>query len=56
MACGAGRSAADPHPFAILGAWLGVRAHFMLSKRLFFGVAYVLLTLTGTKLIWDALT
>ncbi len=43
-------------PFAILGAWLGVRAHFMMSERLFFGVAYVLLTLTGSKLIWDALT
>ena len=43
-------------PFAILGAWLGVRAHWMMSERLFFGIAYVLLTLTGTKLIWDALT
>ena len=43
-------------PFAILGAWLGVRAHFMLSERLFFGIAYVLLTMTGSKLIWDALT
>ena len=42
-------------PFAILGAWLGVRAHFMLSERRFFGTAYVLLTLTGTKLIWEAL-
>ncbi len=42
-------------PFAILGAWLGVRAHFMLSERLFFNIAYVLLTLTGSKLIWDAL-
>ncbi|WP_037316737.1 sulfite exporter TauE/SafE family protein [Ruegeria halocynthiae] len=43
-------------PFAILGAWLGVRAHFLLSERLFFGIAYVLLTITGSKLIWDALT
>ncbi|WP_299644504.1 sulfite exporter TauE/SafE family protein, partial [uncultured Ruegeria sp.] len=43
-------------PFAILGAWLGVRAHFMLSERLFFGLAYVLLTLTGSKLIWDSFT
>ncbi len=42
-------------PFAILGAWLGVRAHFMLSERLFFNTAYVLLSLTGSKLIWDAL-
>ncbi len=43
-------------PFAVLGAWLGVRAHWMMSERLFFGIAYVLLTLTGTKLIWDALS
>ncbi|TMV10214.1 sulfite exporter TauE/SafE family protein [Ruegeria sediminis] len=43
-------------PFAVLGAWLGVRAHWMLSERLFFGIAYVLLTVTGSKLIWDALT
>lgn len=43
-------------PFAVLGAWLGVRAHWMMSERLFFGIAYVLLTLTGSKLIWDALT
>jgi len=43
-------------PFAILGAWLGVRAHWMMSERLFFAIAYVLLTLTGSKLIWDALT
>ncbi|MGI9370509.1 MAG: sulfite exporter TauE/SafE family protein [Ruegeria sp.] len=43
-------------PFAVFGAWLGVRAHWMMSERVFFGIAYVLLTITGTKLIWDALT
>ncbi len=43
-------------PFALLGAWLGVRAHRVISERLFFTIAYVLLTITGTKLIWDALT
>ena len=42
-------------PFAVLGAWLGVRAHHMVPERLFFGLTYVLLTLTGLKLIWDAL-
>jgi uncharacterized membrane protein YfcA len=42
-------------PFAILGAWIGVRAHFMLSERLFFGITYVLLSVTGSKLIWDAM-
>lgn len=43
-------------PFAILGAWIGVRAHFMLSERMFFAVTFVLLTVTGSKLVWDALT
>jgi uncharacterized membrane protein YfcA len=42
-------------PFAVLGAWLGVRAHHMVPERLFFGLTYVLLSLTGVKLIWDAL-
>lgn len=42
-------------PFAVLGAWLGVKAHRIVSERLFFGITYVLLLVTGTKLIWDAL-
>lgn len=43
-------------PFAILGAWLGVRAHRIVSESVFFGITYVLLAMTGSKLIWDALT
>ena len=43
-------------PVAVFGAWLGVRAHRIVSERAFFAVTYVLLTLTGGKLIWDALT
>lgn len=43
-------------PFALLGTWLGVKAHHVVSERLFFTIAYVALTLTGTKLVWDALT
>lgn len=43
-------------PFALIGAWLGVRAHHLVSERLFFGLTYVLLLLTGSKLIWDGLT
>ncbi len=43
-------------PFALLGTWLGVRAHRMVPERLFFALPYVLLTVTGSKLIWDALT
>lgn len=43
-------------PFALLGTWLGVRAHTLVPERLFFGLTYVLLMVTGTKLIWDGLT
>ncbi|MEX0348760.1 MAG: sulfite exporter TauE/SafE family protein [Paracoccaceae bacterium] len=42
-------------PFALLGAWLGVRAHWMMPEKLFFSIAYLLLMITGSKLIWDAL-
>lgn len=41
-------------PLALLGAWLGVRAHRLVPERTFFAVTYVALTLTGAKLIWDA--
>lgn len=43
-------------PFALLGSWIGVKAHHLVSERVFFGLTYVLLSVTGTKLIWDALT
>lgn len=43
-------------PFAILGTWIGIRLHRVVPERLFFGLTYALLILTGTKLIWDALT
>lgn len=43
-------------PIALVGTWLGVRAHRFVSERLFFALTYILLTLTGSKLIWDALT
>ena len=42
-------------PFALLGTWLGVIAHRKLPERAFFAITYVLLTITGSKLIWDAL-
>ncbi len=42
-------------PFALIGAWIGVKAHRMLPERAFFAITYVLLTVTGSKLIWDAL-
>ena len=43
-------------PFAIAGAWIGVKAHRLISPRAFFALTYVLLTVTGAKLIWDGLT
>ena len=43
-------------PFAILGTWIGVRAHHRVPERMFFSLTYVLLLVTGTKLIWDGLT
>jgi uncharacterized membrane protein YfcA len=43
-------------PFALLGAWLGVKAHMLVPERLFFAITYTLLIVTGCKLIWDGLT
>ena len=41
-------------PFAVLGTWIGVRAHRFVPERVFFAITYVLLCVTGAKLIWDA--
>jgi uncharacterized membrane protein YfcA len=43
-------------PFALAGAWLGVLAHRLVPERLFFAITYTLLTITGAKLVWDAVT
>ena len=43
-------------PAALFGAWLGVKAHRMIPERLFFAITYVLLAITGTKLIFVAVT
>lgn len=43
-------------PFAILGTWIGIKLHHLIPERLFFGLTYVLLFVTGSKLIWDGLT
>lgn len=42
-------------PFIVFGTWLGVKAHHAVSERAFFAITYVLLSVTGSKLIWDAL-
>ena len=39
-----------------LWAWIGVKAHRVIPERLYFAVTYTLLTVTGGKLIFDAVT
>lgn len=41
-------------PFALLGTWMGVRLHHLVRERVFFAITYVLLTVTGAKLVFDA--
>ncbi|MDF1728318.1 MAG: sulfite exporter TauE/SafE family protein [Sulfitobacter sp.] len=43
-------------PFALLGTWLGVKAHHLVPERAFFALTYLLLLVTGGKLIWDGIT
>ncbi len=43
-------------PLAALGIWLGYKLHHRLPEKLFFRIAYVLLFITGCKLIYDGLT
>ena len=43
-------------PFALLGTWLGVKFHKAVPEKLFFNITYVLLTVTGSKLVWDGLS
>jgi uncharacterized protein len=43
-------------PVAIGSVWLGVIAHRAMPERAFFAFTYLLLMITGSKLIWDALT
>lgn len=43
-------------PAGVLGAALGVAAHRLVPERWFFAITYALLTVTGGKLVFDALT
>lgn len=43
-------------PVALLGTWVGVRAHRLVPERIFFGVTYTLLAFAGSKLILDGIT
>ncbi len=42
-------------PVALLGTWLGVKAHYWIPERAFFALTYVVLTVTGLRLIWVGL-
>jgi uncharacterized membrane protein YfcA len=43
-------------PFALIGTWIGVKAHHLVPERVFFAFTYVVLMITGMKLIFDGLT
>lgn len=43
-------------PVAIIGALVGIWLHSRVSEQLFFNLAYIFLSITGSKLIWDALS
>lgn len=43
-------------PIAFLGVYLGVRAHKVMSEGVYFAITYVVLTISGARLIWMALT
>ncbi|MCT8161270.1 sulfite exporter TauE/SafE family protein [Pseudoruegeria sp. SHC-113] len=42
-------------PVAVLGVWIGVRAHNWMPERPFFILSYALLLITGVKLVHDGL-
>lgn len=43
-------------PVALLGTWAGVRAHRVVPERAFFALTYLLLALTGARLLWVGVT
>lgn len=43
-------------PLAFIGVYIGVYFHHMVPEKLFFGITYVFLLITGAKLIWDSVT
>lgn len=43
-------------PVALLGVYVGVRAHKVMSEGLYFAFVYVVLVVSGVRLIWIALT
>ena len=55
MSLDSGLAAVLLAPFAVVGAYLGVYAHRLIPEKLFFRLAFVLLSITGIKLIYDGL-
>ena len=43
-------------PLVPIGIWLGLWLHRRISEQAFFQISYLLLFLSGIKLVWDALT
>ncbi len=43
-------------PFALIGAWIGVKAHYLMPERWFFAFTYTALLVTGARLIWLGMT
>ena len=43
-------------PFALLGVWLRVKGHHLISEWSFFLLTYLLLLATGIRLIWVAIS
>ncbi|WP_373085184.1 sulfite exporter TauE/SafE family protein [Sneathiella sp.] len=43
-------------PLAPIGIWLGVKAHRLIPEDIFYRIAYLLVLLTGGKLLWDGMT
>ena len=42
-------------PFALIGTWIGIKAHRIVPERAFFLLTYAILLITGIKLIIDGL-
>lgn len=42
-------------PVALIGVWAGYRLHHHMPEKLFFQIAYVLLFITGCKLLFDGI-
>ena len=42
-------------PFALFGVWVGVKGHHLIPERAFFSLTYILLFITGLRLIWVAI-